>query len=125
MTRARVAHVLAPGTPQDKDAWAIQRRRYVTIDEYFTHETVTYPPVPGHQDDINQHYALVRLHHGNFAIIARNMNCFFAHDEHTRIVETCRTPQQIRDGMQRFAEMKQGAIYGWDVACDREEDLER
>jgi hypothetical protein len=59
MTGARVAHVLAPGTNQDDDAWGIQQRHYITIDEYFTHETVTYPPVPGHQDDVNQHYALV------------------------------------------------------------------
>jgi hypothetical protein len=125
MTQAGGVHTLAPGTPQDEDAWAIQWRHYVTLDEYVTHEPVTYPHVPGHQHDVNQHYALVRLHHGSFAIIARNMNCFYAHDEQTRIVETCHTPEQIREGMRRFAEMKQGAFYGCSHAREREDELER
>jgi hypothetical protein len=124
MTKAGVADALAPGTKQDKDALAVQWRRYVTLDEYFTYEPVTYPTVPGRQEEVNQRYALVRLHHGNFAIIARNVNCFYARDEHTRIVETCRTPEQIREGMRRFAEMKQDALYGW-YAREREDELER
>ena len=125
MKRNRFADALAPGTSQDDDALAVQRRHYVTLDEYLTREAVTYPTVPGHREDVNQRYALVRLHHGNFAIIARNVNCFYARDEHTRIVETCRTPEQIREGMRRFAEMKQAALYGWSRARDYEEDLER
>ena len=125
MTRAVFADVLAPGTNQDEEALAVQWRHYVTLDAYVTREAVTYPTVPSHQEDVNQHYALVRLHHGAFAIIARNVNCFYARDENTRIVETCHTPEQIREGMQRFAEMKQAALYGWSHARDREDDLER
>ena len=125
MKGARAVNVLAPGTDQNEDTLAVQWRHYVTIDEYFVHETVLYPSVPGHHDDINQYYALVRLHNGNFAIIARNMNCFYAWDEQTRILEICRTPEQIRDGMRRFDEIKRGLFYGWDHTHDREDDLER
>ena len=108
---------------EDEEAWAIQTGQYVTLDEYFTHETVTYPPVPGHQDDINQRYSLVRLHNGTFVTLARNMNCFHPHDEQTRILAIYRTPEQIREGLRDFSKLKQVAFYGW----EREdgEDLER
>ena len=111
MQMGRYAEVSSPDASHDEEAWAIQAQQYVTLDEYFTHERVSYATVPGHKEDVNQRYALVRLNHGSFAIIARNMNCFYGFDERTRIVERCRTPEQIREGMQRFAAMKQAALY--------------
>ena len=106
------------------EAWAIQTGRYVTLDEYLTREAVTYPTVPGNRDDVNQRYSLVRLHSGTFATLARNMNCFHPHDEQTRIVEICRTPEQIREGRWGFSEMKQAALYGY--ACrDHDNSLDR
>ena len=110
---------------EEEEAWAIQTGQYVTLDEYLTREAVTYPTVPGNRDDVNQRYSLVRLHNGTCATLARNMNCFHPHDERTRIVTVCRTPEQIRDGLRGFSERKQAALYG----CMRERgdtwDLER
>ena len=109
---------------QEEEAWAIQTGRYVTLDEYLAREAVTYPTVPGNRDDVNQRYALVRLHSGTFATLARNMNCFHPHDEQTRIVEMYRTPEQICQALRGFSDMKQAALYGY--ACrDRDSGLER
>jgi hypothetical protein len=109
---------------EEEEAWAIQTGRYVTLDEYLTCETVTYPTVPGNWDDVNQRYSLVRLHSGTFATLARNMNCFHPHDEQTRIVEMCRTPEQIREGRRGFSEMKQAALYGY-LSRDHDNGLDR
>ena len=122
MQMDRYADASSPKPSYKPAAWAIQAGQYVTLDEYLTCEPVTYPCVPGHQGEPNQRYALVRLHDGTLAIIARNMNCFYARDERTRVVQACRSQEEIRTGMQQFAAMKYDALYR---AHDRDEELGR